>query len=251
MSLDRRSWLKGLGASAVGLVLAACDRFTAAPSTLNALGAAEGLTRRVQRIIGGRAMAPEFTRAQISAFFKPNGNIHPPGPQYAAHVAAGFADWRLVVDGLVDHPLSLTLDQVRAMPARTQITRHDCVEGWSSIGEWTGAKLAPILQQAGLRTAARHLVFHCADTWAGGNMYYESLDLIDALHPQTILAYQMNGQALPVPHGAPLRLRAERHLGYKQAKYVMRIEAVADLAGIGQGKGGYWEDRHYERYAGI
>jgi DMSO/TMAO reductase YedYZ molybdopterin-dependent catalytic subunit len=156
-----------------------------------------------------------------------------------------------VVDGLVDHPLSLTMDQVRALPARTQITRHDCVEGWSSIGQWTGAKLAPILQQAGLKPQARYIVFHCADTWASGDAYYESLDLVDAFHPQTILAYQMNGGPLPVPHGAPLRLRAERHLGYKQAKYVMRIEARDTLEGVGHGKGGFWEDRHYERYAGI
>jgi DMSO/TMAO reductase YedYZ molybdopterin-dependent catalytic subunit len=251
MSLDRRSWLKGLGASAAGLFLSACNRFVSAPSTLDALGAAEGLTRRVQRLIGGRAMAREFGREHISAHFRANGNTRPSGDAYAAHAAAAFADWRLVVDGLVEHPLSLSLAQLQALPARTQITRHDCVEGWSSIAEWTGAKLAPLLQQAGLRPEAQHIVFHCADSWAGGALYYESLDLIDAFHEQTILAYRMNGQPLPVPHGAPLRLRAERHLGYKQAKYIMRIEAVASLAGIGQGKGGYWEDRHYERYAGI
>ncbi len=253
--ISRRSSLKALGAAALGFVLSACDRFTASDSTLRSLGAAEGLTRRVQRLIGGRAMAREFTRADISPMFKANGNLNPATPEYAAHAAAGFADWRLVVDGLVDRPLSLSLADLHAAPARTQITRHDCVEGWSCIGEWTGAKLGPILQQAGLRPTARHIVFHCADMWpaadAARRPYYESLDLIDAFHPQTILAYQMNGRPLPIEHGAPLRLRAERHLGYKQAKYIMRIEAVESLDPIGGGHGGFWEDRNYERYAGI
>ena len=112
-----------------------------------------------------------------------------------------------------------------------------------------------MLQQAVLRPNARFIVLHCADSYSAANpeasRYYESIDLVDAVHPQTILAYAMNGAPLPVEHGAPIRLRAERHLGYKQAKYVMRLEAVETLAGIGMGRGGYWEDRHYERYAGI
>jgi DMSO/TMAO reductase YedYZ molybdopterin-dependent catalytic subunit len=130
------------------------------------------------------------------------------------------------------------------------------VEGWSAVAKWSGARMAPLLQLAGLKPAARHIVLWCADTLdplaeAGQQKYYETLDLIDAFHPQTILAYDMNGKPLAVPHGAPLRLRAERHLGYKQAKYVMRLEAVADYAHIGVGKGGYWEDRGYEQYGGI
>ena len=165
----------------------------------------------------------------------------------------GFADYRLVVDGLVERPLSLSLAELRALPARTQITRHDCVEGWSSIGKWTGARLAPLLDRAGLKPQARYLVFHCADSLADGphGRYYESIDLIDARHPQTILAYEMNDALLPVKHGAPLRLRVERQLGYKHAKYVMRIEAVESFAHIHGGKGGFWEDRGYEWYAGI
>ena len=141
------------------------------------------------------------------------------------------------------------------MPGRTQITRHDCVEGWSSIAKWTGARLGPLVDQAGLKPQARYLVFHCFDTldgpMDGKGRYYESIDLIDAYHPQTILAYAMNDRALPVAHGAPLRLRVERQLGYKQAKYIMRIEAVADYAHLHQGAGGFWEDRGYEWYAGI
>ena len=137
------------------------------------------------------------------------------------------------------------------MPSRTQITRHDCVEGWSAIGQWTGVPLGRLLGEAGLRPAARYVVFHCADDF-DGSLYYESIDLADAHHPQTILAYAMNGAPLPIGHGAPLRLRVERQLGYKQAKFVMRLEVVASLAAIGAGKGGYWEDAiGYDWYAGI
>jgi DMSO/TMAO reductase YedYZ molybdopterin-dependent catalytic subunit len=172
-------------------------------------------------------------------------------PEYQAHLASRFANWQLKVDGLVAKPLSLSLAQLMAMPARAQITRHDCVEGWSAIGQWRGTPLALILKAAGLSTRARYLVLHCADT-LDGMPYYESIDLVDAFHAQTILAWSMNGQMLPVAHGAPLRLRVERLLGYKHAKYVTRIEAVASLAGFGQGKGGYWEDvSGYEWYGGI
>jgi DMSO/TMAO reductase YedYZ molybdopterin-dependent catalytic subunit len=173
-----------------------------------------------------------------------------------AHRDKGFADWRLVVDGLVERPLSLSLDDLKKLPARTQITRHDCVEGWSSIGKWKGVRLGPLLDQAGLKPNVRYIVLHCADTLDpntldGTGQYYESIDLIDAYHPQTILAYEMNDRPLPIPHGAPLRLRVERQLGYKQAKYVMRLEAVSDFGHIGRGAGGFWEDRGYEWYAGI
>ena len=137
------------------------------------------------------------------------------------------------------------------MPARSQITRHDCVEGWSAIGKWTGVPLSKVLDEAGLLPDARFIVFHCADN-IGLSTYYESIDLVDAFHPQTILAYGMNDAALPVGHGAPIRLRVERQLGYKQAKFIMRIEAVASLSEVGLGKGGYWEDSAgYDWYAGI
>jgi len=256
MTLARRSWLRGAGASLSALLLAGCDKLAEQPAVVKALSSAEGLNRGVQRLIGRNALAREFTRADITANFKPNGTITPPDADYQAHLKAGFADWRLVVDGLVERPLSLSLADLRALPARTQITRHDCVEGWSCIGEWSGARMAPLMALAGLRREARHLVLYCADTLdaaapAGQQRYYETLDLADIFHPQTILAYDMNGAPLAVPHGAPLRLRAERQLGYKQAKYVMRLEAVADYSHIGGGHGGFWEDRGYEQYAGI
>jgi DMSO/TMAO reductase YedYZ molybdopterin-dependent catalytic subunit len=256
LSTDRRGWLRAALASAGALALSACDKITNNPKGIGFLASAEGLTRRVQRLVVNRkALAAEFKPADISTDFRPNGSVDPADADYVALRDKGFADYRLVVDGLVDRPLSLSLADLRALPSRTQITRHDCVEGWSSIGKWTGARLGPLLDLAGLKTSARYIVFHCADTLEetldGSGQYYESIDLIDAYHPQTILAYAMNDRPLPVPHGAPLRLRVERQLGYKHAKYVMRVEAVADYAGLGRGKGGFWEDRGYEWYAGI
>ncbi len=172
------------------------------------------------------------------------------------HAAKGFSDWRVTVGGLVEHPLSLSIADLRAMPFRTQITRHDCVEGWSCIGEWTGTPLRLVLAAARPRPEARYVMFYCADPMGGAspdapNYYYESLDLLEAIHPQTILAYALNGATLPVEHGAPLRLRAERQLGYKMAKYLQRIELVTDFGKINGGRGGYWEDQGYSWYGGI
>ena len=256
MTSTRRGWLQGGVASLGALLLAACDKVAGSPKARAVLDSAEGLTRRAQRlVVDRRALAKEFSPADISPNFKANGSINPKDADYVAHVAAGFADWRLVVDGLVERPLALSLADLQALPSRSQITRHDCVEGWSAIGKWTGARLGPLLDMAGVKPNARYIVLHCADSLGaetdGSGRYYESIDLIDAHHPQTILAYAMNDQPLPVAHGAPLRLRVERQLGYKQAKYLMRLEAVEDFAHIGSGKGGFWEDRGYEWYAGI
>ena len=191
----------------------------------------------------------------LSPRLRSNGTANPDDAAYQAFAARGFQDWKLRVDGLVQNPGEFTLAQLRAMPSRTQITRHDCVEGWSAIGKWQGVPLAHVLDAAGLKPGARYVVLHCADelekTLDGNGRYYESIDLIDAYHPQTILAYGMNGKDLPVQHGAPLRLRVERQLGYKQAKYLMRIEVVDGSSTLFGGKGGFWEDRGYEWYAGI
>ena len=252
----RRGWLRAAFAATGALALGACDKITNTPQAIGFLQKAEGLTRRAQRLtVDRKALAREFGPADISSDFRANGSIDPTDADYVAQRDKGFADYRLVVDGLVERPLSLSLAEVRGLASRTQITRHDCVEGWSSIAKWQGARLGPLLDKAGLKKTARYLVFHCGDsleqTLDGSGQYYESIDLIDAYHPQTILAYAMNDATLPVAHGAPLRLRVERQLGYKQAKYIMRIEAVDDFAHLGRGKGGYWEDRGYEWYAGI
>ena len=250
--LPRRRFLGAAAAGAGGLLLSGCDALTENEGFRGVLRGAEKLNMASHRIIGDRAgLAREFSESDMSPVFKMNGSISGATAEYDAHVASKFADWRLVIDGLVAKPLSLSLAQLKAMPARTQITRHDCVEGWSAIGKWHGTPLGMLLKAAGLSTKARYLVFHCADSF-GADPYYESIDIIDGFHPQTILAWGMNGGMLPVGHGAPLRLRVERQLGYKQAKYVMRVEATDSLAKFYGGKGGYWEDSHdYEWYAGI
>ena len=244
------------GSALGGLLLSGCNRLAQAPSTVDLLSRAEGLTLRGQRLLlAGQPLAREFSARDISPVFKSNGSTNPDSDDYRAMVANNFADWRLKVSGLVQKPLSLSLAQLKSLPARTQITRHDCVEGWSAIGQWTGVQLGGLLHAAGLQPHARYAVFHCADaleaTLDGSGQYYESIDLFDAFHPQTILAYALNGHPLAVAHGAPIRLRVERQLGYKQAKYVMGVELVDRLDNIGGGKGGYWEDRGYEWYAGI
>jgi DMSO/TMAO reductase YedYZ molybdopterin-dependent catalytic subunit len=252
--MNRRGWLIGALAAAATAALSACDRAVYAV-TDQARRMGEGLTRRAQRLVVPRdALAPTYAKADISPDFRPNGSVDPAASDYLALKAGGFRDYRLDIDGRVERPLSLSLADLRARPSQTQITKHDCVEGWTSIAEWTGVRLETLLDEAGLKPEARYVVFHCFDALdqrEDGERYYESIDLIDARHPQTILAYLMNGETLPVPHGAPLRLRVERQLGYKHAKYIRRIEVVESFAHLGRGKGGYWEDRGYEWYAGI
>ena len=255
-SVTRRHWLQRTLTAAAGLTLAACDRLTESPGVNSTLDWAEALNERVQRILLGRkALAREYSEKDISREFRANGTTNPDTEQYNALVQNRFADWRLVVGGLVERPLQLSLEELRNMPSRTQITRHDCVEGWSCIGKWRGVQLSRVIARAGLKPGARFIAFHCADTLEltldGTGQYYETIDLVDAMHPQTLLAYDMNDQPLDIAHGAPLRLRLERQLGYKMAKYVMRIEAIESFHELGRGQGGYWEDRGYQWYAGI
>jgi DMSO/TMAO reductase YedYZ molybdopterin-dependent catalytic subunit len=254
--ITRRRFLIGSTLTASALGLSGCDVLVENPSVQQALRMAEGLTMRTQRLLlGDNALAREFTAADISPVFRANGTSMPDGAQYQELLSKQFSQWQLEIGGLVERPTKLSLAALKAMPARTQITRHDCVEGWSAIGQWTGVPLGNVLNSVGLKPEARYIVFHCADefekTLDGSGWYYESIDLVDAFHPQTILAHSMNGHDLEVAHGAPLRLRVERQLGYKQAKYLMRMEAVSDLSQLYGGNGGFWEDRGYEWYAGI
>ncbi|WP_299689841.1 molybdopterin-binding protein [uncultured Tateyamaria sp.] len=217
---------------------------------------ANDLTMAMQRgVLDRDALAQEFAPVDIRQPQRPNGVTDPQDADYVAHRNARFANYRLEVGGLVHRPLSLSLADLRQMPTRRQITRHDCVEGWSCIAEWAGVPLWHVLDRAMVHTSARYVLFHCFDTiersLSGAIRYYETIDLVDARHPQTLLAWGMNGAPLPVPNGAPLRVRVERQLGYKMAKYVRAIELVDDFSGIGRGRGGYWEDRGYEWYAGI
>jgi DMSO/TMAO reductase YedYZ molybdopterin-dependent catalytic subunit len=251
--LTRRAALTGIAAGS-GALLAGCDTIAATPATRELLFSGERFHRLLQRAVTDRsALAREFAPEQMSPVFRSNGTRNPNTPEYTAAAASNFADWRIAVTGLVARPLSISMAQLRAMPARRQITRHDCVEGWSAIGKWTGPRLKLLLDAAGVRDSAKYIVLRCADRLGGAQRaYYESIDMIDAYHPQTILAWALNDRVLDIAHGAPVRLRVERQLGYKHAKYLTGIEAVASLDGIGLGKGGYWEDvADYDWYAGI
>jgi DMSO/TMAO reductase YedYZ molybdopterin-dependent catalytic subunit len=250
--ISRRSALIG-GLGAGGLLLSGCDQLSHSPSVRRVLDSAAAVNYRIQRrlLTSTGPLAPEFKPTDIAPTFRVNGSAYPGTDDYKRLVDGNFGAYRLVVEGLVHHPLSFSLADLRKLPARTQITRHDCVEGWSAIGQWTGVQLGLLLKAAALAPGARYVVFRCADDMGGGYFYYESIDLADAFHPQTILAYALNGQPLPVAHGAPIRLRVERQLGYKQAKYVMRIQVVDSFAPLSGGKGGFWEDQGYAWYAGI
>jgi DMSO/TMAO reductase YedYZ molybdopterin-dependent catalytic subunit len=311
MALDRRSLLR-FGALGLGAATAGCDQVGQSAPGADALSFGNWLTYKIQRlIIPPGQLAAEFPKSAISASFRANGTIDPPDPDYHALAKNKFVDWRFKVGGLVKKPLSLSLADIRALPVRTQITRHNCVEGWSCIGEWAGAQLSHVLDEAGVQSEARFAVFYCADSMDADSIvstnepdsgnsdatqsqgdgqtndpsgdanadasagsgsedsanadgadssdddalpdthYYSSIDLVDARHPQTILAYEMNGAPLTIPYGAPMRLRVERQLGYKMPKYLMRMELVRDFSDIRGGKGGYWEDLGYDWFAGV
>jgi DMSO/TMAO reductase YedYZ molybdopterin-dependent catalytic subunit len=252
--LSRRRFLARTFGATGALALSGCDALSRTEWFPKILEAGEKLSSVAQHLVAPRrAMAQEFAEADLSPRFRSNGTSMPANPQYLALAAGGFADYRLAVDGLVEKPASLSLAELRALPSRTQITRHDCVEGWSAIGKWKGARLSALLEAMEPRPQARFVVFHCADPKEedATSLYYESIDLEDAFHPQTILAYDLNDRTLPIPNGAPVRLRVERQIGYKHAKYVMRIELVESLEKIRGGRGGYWEDQGYEWWAGI
>ena len=265
MRLNRRAFVTG----AAGLALAGCDRIAATKKGQEALGAGQRLTYAASKALPPGQLAPEYGKSAISAYFKPNGSIDPKDPAYKKLVADKFAPWKLDVGGLVENPQAFSLADLRAMPSRTQITRHDCVEGWSCIGEWTGVQLGTLLDKVGVKDEANFVVFHCFDNYdtdytteqvdtsqdntldGAPPRFYGSIGIADLHHPQTILAYDMNGEPLPVAHGAPLRLRVERQLGYKNTKYINKIDLVASFADIGDGHGGYWEDQGYNWYGGI
>jgi DMSO/TMAO reductase YedYZ molybdopterin-dependent catalytic subunit len=240
-------------ASSLGaLALGGCttsfkDSLTSGPFR-NVLTAAETLNHRV---IGTRGMARLYTDADVDRDFRTNGNDPPQDSLYSGLAKDGWSRYKLVVNGLVEQPQALTLAALREMPPKTQITRHDCVEGWSVIGKWRGVTLGDVIAAARPKADARYAIFSCYDQDEQGEHYYESLDLVQAAHPQTLLALDLNDAPLDRDHGAPVRLRIPTQLGYKSAKWVHRIEIAANFSGPGLGKGGYWEDQGYEWYAGI
>jgi DMSO/TMAO reductase YedYZ molybdopterin-dependent catalytic subunit len=242
--VSRRRFLAGLSAVS-GVALAGCDKDIYFPPHFGGLlDASDALTMSVQRLLLSRqTMAREYSREDISPHFPVEGTSLPFDADYRAAMDGGFESWQLPVEGLVKRPLSLTLADLKALPSRTQITSHSCESGWTAIGEWTGTPLSNVLELADLQREARYVTFECVDGW------YDYLDLFDALHAQTILAYGMNGGPLPVEHGAPVRLRVERQLGYKHLKFVKRIRVVDQPDRIDYGDAPRLF--HYSWYAGI
>jgi DMSO/TMAO reductase YedYZ molybdopterin-dependent catalytic subunit len=221
--ITRRQILIGGLTTAGGLLLSGCAK-KLPPTYGNILRMGDAFTYAAHQVLlPGESLAREYSHKDISSFpatgtTNPcDPNLRKPNETYAQLLKGNFADWRLSIEGLVARPGSYSLADLKRLPSRTQITRHVCEEGWSAIAEWTGVPLSRVLDAAGILPNARFVVFYSYDEWI------DSIDMLDALHPQTILAYGMNGRDLPIAHGAPVRLRVERQLGYKSMKYLERI----------------------------
>ena len=213
--IPRRAFITGLASSA-GVLLAGCAQ-TEPPTYGNVLRMGDLLTYKAHRLLlPAHSLAREYDYSDISSV-PAIGTTNPADADYQRLLAEQFADWRLMVEGCVARPRAFSLDELKRMSARTQITRHTCEEGWSAIAQWTGVPLRTVLEAAGIRSTARYVQYYAYDGWADG------IDMLDALHPQTILAYGMNGRELPISHGAPVRLRVETQLGYKSMKFLKRI----------------------------
>ncbi|MDQ2866756.1 MAG: molybdopterin-dependent oxidoreductase [Candidatus Eremiobacteraeota bacterium] len=238
--------------STLSSALAACSPIGTAlngnPKFHEFLGSGERVSHA---LIGTHGLAREYSDAAVDKHFRVNGLATPSDSHYARLVADRFSSYRLLVDGAVERRHAFSLSELQKMQQITQITRHDCVEGWSAIGKWSGIPLREMLATVRPIKDARFVVFYCMDRDEQNTPYYESLDLQQAMHPQTLLALRLNGAALDPDHGAPVRLRIPTQLGYKSAKWVSRIEVVATFANLYAGNGGYWEDQGYEWYAGI
>ena len=208
-------------------------------------GVGETLTYASQRLLTRHSLAREFSRSQISK--PPFANeIPPPSEQFKRFQAGGFADWRLSVDGMVARPASFSLAQLKSYPSRSQITMVQCEEGWSYIAEWIGVPLSQILQAVEVHPQAKYVVYFSIDP-----DWWDSVDMADALHPQTFLTYGMNGDELPVGNGGPLRLRVARQLGYKSVKFITRLTVTDNLKSFGKGLGSASPEGGYSWYAGI
>jgi DMSO/TMAO reductase YedYZ molybdopterin-dependent catalytic subunit len=246
----RRMITTGVGAVAgLGALRATAgvmDHYGLIPANCRGVyGLSETLTYAGQRLLTKLpSMAREFDRSQISTVIPVNGPA-PKTEPYQRLLADGFADWRLTVDGLVDRPGAFSLADLKRFPSRSQITHQACEEGWSFIAEWTGTPLAHLLDQVGMRPEARFVFFFTIDQW------WDSLDMDDVRHPQTLLAYAMNGPEMPPDHGAPLRLKVPRQLGYKNLKYLSKITVTDSAKGIGDGLGSSAPSAGYSWYAGI
>jgi len=246
--LTRRALLATVATAVSGTgALLLANRYGLVPPDHGGIfGAGETITYAAHRLLlAGQPLAREFTRAQISTNFPAINTTLPESAAYRKDMAKDFADWRLTIDGLVARPGELSLSELRAFPTRTQITQHVCEQGWTAIAEWTGVQLSTVLSAVGVLPQAKYVFFTTVDDW------WDSLDMADALHPQTLLTYGMNGGALPVPQGAPVRLRVERQLGYKNLKYLTGMTVTDSTKDWGEGLGAQGAEHGYAWYAGI
>jgi DMSO/TMAO reductase YedYZ molybdopterin-dependent catalytic subunit len=246
--ISRRTMLSSVPALG-GLLLTGCTRETFVPPKVRGglIGAADVLTMSTNRVLlAGQPLAREYARSEIADPFPTWNQTNPGNREYQRHASEQFRNFRLTVSGLVERPIELSLDDIKSLPARTQITAHVCEQGWSAIGEWKGVPLKRVLEAAGgVIPAARYVIVNTFDGW------YEGYDLFEAAHPQTILAYGLNGRDLPRGNGEPLRLRVERQCGYKNLKFVKSIQVVDSVAGFGKGTGGINSDFGFHWFAGV
>jgi DMSO/TMAO reductase YedYZ molybdopterin-dependent catalytic subunit len=249
--LSRRKLIIGglaatAGVSGLGVAARLAQKYGLVPPDHGGVyGLGETLTYASQRLLTRHSLAREFSRSQISK--RPLANeLAPPNEAFKRLQAGGFADWRLSVDGMVDRPGSFSLAQLKSYPSRSQITMVQCEEGWSYIAEWNGVPLSHVLDVVGVRPQARYVAyFSIQPDW------WESIDMADALHPQTFLTYGMNGDELPVGNGGPLRMRVPRQLGYKSVKFITHLTVTDSLKRFGKGLGSAAPEGGYAWYAGV
>jgi DMSO/TMAO reductase YedYZ molybdopterin-dependent catalytic subunit len=234
--------------SALGLTACGPAKQSLTNALREPLDSVQGLNHA---LIGTRGMAKLYPDSAIDYDYRVNGLDTPSDQRYADAARDNWRAYRLPIVGLVDRPHTFTLAELRAITPLVQTTRHDCVEGWSVIGKYGGVPLHVVLAMVQPTAQARYVVFRCFDKDESGTEYYESLDLHEAAHPQTMLALDLNGKPIDPDHGAPVRLRIPTQLGYKSAKWVRQIELAAAFPTTVQSKGGYWEDQGYEWYGGI
>ena len=246
----RKMIVTGLAATAgvTGLGVAAhlANQYGLVPPDGGGLyGPGETLTYAAQRLLTRHSLAREFSPTQISAHPLAN-ELAPLSDEFKRFQADQFADWRLSIDGLVDRPASYSVAQLKSYPSRSHITEIACEEGWSYIAEWIGVPLSHVLDLAGVQPQAKYAVYFSIE-----KDWWESIDMADALHPQTLIAYGMNADDLPVGFGGPLRMRVPRQLGYKNVKFINRITVTDSLKGFGKGLGSAAPEGGYAWYAGI
>jgi DMSO/TMAO reductase YedYZ molybdopterin-dependent catalytic subunit len=234
------------GIAGLGVAARIAQRYGLVPPDHGGLyGLGETLTYASHRLLTAHSMAREFSRSQISKPPFPN-EMPPLNEEYKRLQAGGFADWRLTVDGMVARPASFSLAQLKSYPSRSQITMVQCEEGWSYIAEWIGVPLSQVLQTVEVHPEARYVVYFSID-----RDWWDSIDMADALHPQTFLVHGMNGNELPVGHGGPLRMRVPRQLGYKNVKFITHLTLTDNLKKFGKGLGSASPESGYAWYAGI